>query len=127
MLLPLAFLGLAGCIPVPYHFTLRPEVSGVVLDAASSAPIGNATITCTTPNLSRGTTDQIGKSDPHGQFKIPAKKRWALYIIPEDIYIRPTTVLIVAPGHQTQSRQVDTFRTRGEVVDLGDIRLAETR
>ena len=32
MVLLAALLGLGGCIPMPYRFTLRPEVSGVILE-----------------------------------------------------------------------------------------------
>jgi hypothetical protein len=127
MVLLAALLGLGGCIPMPYRFTLRPEVSGVILDAASSAPISNATVTCTTPTLSRGgTTDQVANSDASGRFDIPAMKRWGVYIMPMDYFFRPSRVVVAAPDHESRSLQVAADQPQGKPADLGDIRLKAT-
>jgi hypothetical protein len=115
----LAFLlPVSGCIP--WHFTMRAGVSGVVADSTSLMPISNATITL---------RDRPGKptvqahTDANGKFRIAARQMWSIYIVPMDIFPFQTDATISAPGYETVLVPVSPDPRGQSVVPLGRIHL----
>jgi hypothetical protein len=94
--LPLIFC--SGCIAIPYHFTERPGVAGVVVDRRTEIPLANVRINLAsvygiwnpTNHLSVWRTNQLVStySTTNGIFKISPKKEWGLLIIPSDVFPR---------------------------------------
>jgi hypothetical protein len=69
-----------GCFP--YHYTTRMGFSGTVVDADTFAPLAGARITLL------GSTNEttVAFSAPDGSFVVPPKKKWGIWIIPQDYF-----------------------------------------
>ena len=81
---------LAGCFP--YHYTLRPAISGHVLNAASGQPVANAWIS--DPRFSKdGTSTAVD-----GSFTLPAQKQWVIWFILPQEPMRPGPLHASADG-----------------------------
>ncbi len=122
----IAFAGISltllcsGCIP--YHFTMRPGASGVVLDSSTGVPIGGAAVSVAPV---RG-DDPAGTATTaaDGSFKVPPKRQWGVYIFPGDIFLFPLTLAVQHDGYQPTTIQF-ARRAMGEgtSTDFGVLRL----
>jgi hypothetical protein len=121
----LASLCLVGCFP--YHYTLRPGLSGVILDETTSTPIANASVIVTTREISHqiGEIDVAAASD--GTFRLSPKQRWGIYIIPMDVFGPWTDATVTAPGYANQSFKLSSSAMGPKDVSLGDVRLTRSQ
>jgi hypothetical protein len=122
LLITFVALGLTGCLP--YHFTLRPGVSGVVLDGRDSTPITNATIVVTTRDSSRQTGEIVLTTTADGAFYVPPKQRWSVYIMPMDVFGPWSKASISAPGYASRSFDLSASAMGPKAVSLGNVSLA---
>jgi hypothetical protein len=94
-LLPLIFC--SGCI-IPYHFTERPGVKGLVVDTQTGVPLANVNIALSavygtwnpTNSISSWHTNELASaySKNNGTFEIRPIKQWGVLIIPGDYFRR---------------------------------------
>jgi hypothetical protein len=118
-------LSLTACFPV--HFLVQPAISGSVVDDSTSVPVANATVI-----LSRsGSSDRpliATVTDTNGQFALPVRRAWGVYMMPEDVFDFGGTVDIYASGYLKVSRQVRAKLTGTPVpILLGEIRVKQPR
>jgi hypothetical protein len=116
----------SGCFP--YHYTMRPGVSGRLVDAATDAPIPGADV-----HLKRYERELMFNDKPpeevaeatgsDGAFSIPARKTWGLYIVPMDVFNRKWTVTIEASGYQKYESDLSANPMGQSEFELGAIRL----
>lgn len=111
----------AGCFP--YHFTARPGVSGVVVDAATSKPIPNAAITL---SESAGKAETSADTDASGRFRIASRQVWGIYIVTLDTFPFRTNATISALGYESVSIPVWTSVLDSRDAHLGEIHLKPT-
>lgn len=111
----LAAVGCGGCIvPVPHWRVQAYGVTGQVVNASDSRPIGGALV------ASVDEARQTTHSDRDGKFRLRAKRRWhALYFIgpisqsllPDwDVTPRARGIRVSAPGHLTTEFSIAGFR-----------------
>jgi hypothetical protein len=115
-------IGLCGCIP--YHYTLQPGVTGVVIDDRNSAPVPNAVVAVTSRDSSRQTGKLLLATDADGKFHVVPKRRWGIYIVPMDIFGPWTEASISAPGYETRVFKLSASAMGPKAVALGEVRLA---
>jgi hypothetical protein len=114
----LAFCG--GCFP--YHYTTRPGIAGIVVDARTGAPVSSAAVTVSD---SRGFAKPgLITTSTNGVFSVPPGRHWGLYFMVGDIGRYSVTTTVQHEGYQPV---VMTFtrRTVGESIctNFGDIHL----
>jgi hypothetical protein len=83
-------VALAGCFP--YHYTLRPAISGHVSNAANGQPIANARVA--DPRFSNDDTSTAAD----GSFTLPARKQWSIWFILPQEPMRPGPLHVSADG-----------------------------
>jgi hypothetical protein len=73
----------AGCMP--YHFTKKPGISGVVLDSSTNDTIAEADVELTTWSFpdKKEKNETISTRDD-GSFVVPAEQYWGIYMVPLD-------------------------------------------
>ena len=95
------FLGLVLCITMsgcfPYHYTMRPGLSGDVVSEESHKPLTNAAISFV------GNTNiaTVAFSAEDGSFTISPERKWGIWIIPQDVFALPYTVCVHHAGYET--------------------------
>jgi hypothetical protein len=88
----------SGCFP--YHYTARPGITGTVVSAASQQPVVGA-------GIAFGRTNAIiAQTATDGYFAIPPKKRWGIWIIPQDVFTRYYEVSVRRDGFQDYETEV---------------------
>jgi len=112
---------LTGCIP--YHYTIRPGVSGVVLDDRSATPIPGATVVVKNRQLSQKAELLTLTTSPDGSFYLAPKRKWGIYIVPADVFGPWTEATISASGFESRSFTLSTSAMHPKEVALGDVRL----
>jgi hypothetical protein len=117
-------VGVCGCIP--YHYTLQPGVTGVVIDDGNSAPVPNAVIAVTSRDLSRHTGNLLLATDAEGRFHVAPKQRWGIYVVPMDTFGPWTEASISAPGYETKVFKLSADAMGPKAVALGEVRLGRT-
>jgi hypothetical protein len=114
-------LCLVGCFP--YHYTLRPGVTGVVLDARTGSPVANATVAV----RSRDFHGQIGEvtlaTGADGKFHLAPEQRWGIYVVPMDVFGPWVDAAITAPSYETKTFKLTASAMGPREVALGEIRL----
>ena len=102
MLLPILLALAAGCMPGLY--TSRPEVRGVVLDAATSRPIEGAKVAIGESTV-RG-SELSTTSDAAGAFTLPRARRFMVYHLLQGQNRWSYRVTAAAPGFAGAETQV---------------------
>jgi hypothetical protein len=117
-------ISLAGCV-LPYHFTLRPGVSGTVVDGESLAPIPNANVAIATRDFrDREFLPVIfGITAPDGGFDMPSKRQWGIYIMPMDFAGPRSEATIEAVGYNKAVIQLSGSPVVPKSIKLGTVRL----
>jgi hypothetical protein len=113
---------LSACV-VPYHYTIRPGVSGRVVDRRSLEPISSAKVTVVSrsvvPRQAPLTLSVTVNSD--GRFALPAERRWGLYIAPMDIWGPMSETTVSAVDYETESMRLSTNALGPKAVELGTV------
>jgi len=115
----LALCGLSGCIP--FHYTDRPGVTGVVINKRTRLPVEGAEI-----SLGRAGKLAVASSSKDGSFSIPPLKSWGIYVIPYDAGMMSFPLSIKRSGYQLFTRDVmstSTDRDESATKSLGVINL----
>jgi hypothetical protein len=107
----------------PYHYTRRPGVTGVVLDAESATPLPNASIVVQSRNLDESTRQIQGTSGFDGTFHLAPQQFWGIYIIPMDVFGPQSIATIAAPGYATVTTRLASSAMGPSRVALGAIML----
>ncbi len=88
----------SGCFP--YHYTIRPGLSGTVVAPESNTPLAGAAISFGGTN-----TTAVAFSTEDGSFLVPPKRRWGIWIIPQDVFAMSWSVRVYHPGYETNFTQ----------------------
>jgi hypothetical protein len=124
LLLSIAFC-LTGCFP--YHYTLRPGVSGVVIDDRNATPIPGAIVVVSSHGPSQKAEDLTLTTGPDGTFYLAPRRRWGVYIMPMDAFGPWTEATISAPGFETRSFRLSASDMGPKEVSLGNVRLEQDK
>jgi hypothetical protein len=112
---------LAGCFP--YQYTIRPGVSGSVVDDLEATPIPNASIVVHTHYDAKHTGETRITPNPDGTFFLAPAKKWGIYVMPMDVFFPWSDATVEATGYQKKDfRLIDDPMGRSKVV-LGEVRL----
>jgi hypothetical protein len=120
----MAVISTAGCFP--YRYTLRPGVSGRVVDSRSADAIANATVAVRSRDFHHQTGELILHTRADGSFALAPKQHWSIYIIPMDVLGPWTSVTISAPEYASQTLQLTSSAMGPKQVALGEIRLKKS-
>jgi len=123
-LILLTSLCLSGCIPIPYKYTGRQEVSGHLEDYDSGQPVSGATITLSRDNFEDKKPVSI-LNEPNGDFIVPSLRSWGVLPIglPIDFKSPHWTLTITAPQYQPHSEEFRTDVLRSKPLQLGTVTL----
>src|SRR5262249_15633156 len=88
---------LCGCIP--YRFTGRPGVTGVVLDSNTRAPVAGATVTVASRETYADEMRGNAVTAADGSFSIPPYWRWGLYLPCSDTFDYPASLSVQRAGY----------------------------
>jgi hypothetical protein len=88
----------SGCFP--YHYTMRPGLAGTVVSTENNAPLANAGVWFDGTNASL-----VAFSAADGSFYVPPRRKWGVWIIPQDVFPMRWSVRIYHPGYQTTHAQ----------------------
>ena len=119
LLLVSVCLASSGCFP--YHYTTCPGVAGKVVNADTHQPVAGAGV-C----FGRTNATELARTAADGSFSIPARRRWGIWIIPQDVFALQWTVCIRHEGYETNCTEFPfSAAATGRAVDrqLGDIAL----
>jgi len=110
----------SGCFP--YHYTIRPGLSGTVVNAQTHAPLAGAGI-CFGTN-----TTAVALSASDGSFHVPPGRAWGVWAINQDVAspTRGSGVNIRHTGYESYSTVVvfsPTKRGKGATKQIGVIPL----
>jgi len=110
----------AGCIP--YHFTVRPGVSGTVLDVQTGTPITNAAIAVSPGRGDNPASEATTAAD--GSFFIPPQRQWGVYIVPGDVFPFPFALTVQRDGYQPiRIRFLHRAMGEGSITNFGTLTL----
>jgi hypothetical protein len=98
-IIPVCVLCLTACGCFPYHYTNRPGLAGTVVSAQGDVPLAGA-------GISFGTnTTALAFSSADGSFYVPPKRRWGIWIIPQDVFPLHWTASVSHSGYETSHRE----------------------
>ena len=112
---------IGGCFP--YHFTMRQGVSGVVVDAVTSAPIPKATVGVVSRVSGSPVAPVSATCDSHGAFRIPPLLRWGIYFMPMDVIGPSKEVFVDADGFVPTKIHLRGGPMGPREIALGEVRL----
>ena len=113
---------LSGCWP--YHYTMQPGVSGVVVAAPGADPLAGAQVTLSIQQRGIPPTFTETSTDVQGRFRLVPHRQWGVFIPMQEPFI-PTkcAVLVTAPRFVMISRDVRCSPMGPATTDLGTITL----
>ena len=102
-----AALSLPGCV-FPYHYTRSPGVRGVVVDSQTRLPISNALVSLISYGFAARPENDVFdvRTAANGEFEIPPKQEWSIYIVPMDPAPLWATVRIKVAGYTDVERKI---------------------
>jgi hypothetical protein len=124
-LVVVAAIMLNGCFPM--HYTKFPGASGRVIDAETSAPIGNASIKLELNSPAKNDGPKTTLTDSNGAFSVEPVKRWGIYIVPMDFIGFFGQVSVDAPGYNSVLKELRSSPVGPEETNYGDISLERKR
>ena len=84
----------SGCFP--YRYTTRPGLSGTVIAFESHAPLAGAEISFGGTNAT-----PVAFSGADGSFLVPPKRKWGIWIIPQDVFAMLWSIRVYRVGYET--------------------------
>jgi len=122
VILIVAGLSLAGCFP--YHYTLRPGISGSVVDFQSHTPIAEAAVVVHTHIRFSEIHDLRLTPNSDGIFFLPPTRQWGVYVVPMDVFFPWSEVTIEAAGYEKKDLHLRASAMGPSKFALGEIRLS---
>jgi hypothetical protein len=115
-LLVLGALTVSACFP--YLATVKPGITGKVIDAKKGIPVIGADV-----QLSSWRGEMSTATLADGSFFIPGEQRWGLIIGAFDPVIYNCTVSVIAGGYSPASVKFKTSGIGPVVTQIGEIRI----